>query len=147
MSWRRKRSKGSFINPVEGASVINRGGGGGPKPMRKKAVNVKQNRELSDAPKECRGWETIRWEDMTPGMREELCRPITPGNEFKPGGIGGGHVDMSDLDAERDSIMKGCQPKEIYDDRESRETEAERKRMLWREKGLARARRKMETGR
>ena len=29
MSWRRKRSKGSWSNPVMGAMVINTGGGGG----------------------------------------------------------------------------------------------------------------------
>ena len=31
MSWRRKRSKGSWSNPVMGAMVINNGGGGGEK--------------------------------------------------------------------------------------------------------------------
>ena len=38
MSWRRKRSKGSTMNPVVGAYVIKRGGGGGDKPINKPRV-------------------------------------------------------------------------------------------------------------
>ena len=40
MSHRRKRSKGSWSNPVKGAMVINKGGGGGEK---------KRSRSLEDA--------------------------------------------------------------------------------------------------
>ena len=38
MSWRRKRSKGSRTNPVVGAGVINKGGGGGDRPVNKPAL-------------------------------------------------------------------------------------------------------------
>ena len=109
MSWRRKRSKGSWTNPVVGAMVINQGGGGGDKPMRKKSVDPKANRQLSASPKESRGWDTVRWQDMTPGQREEMTGSITEGNVFVPAAsrpkADTSILDMSDLDAERDAIM------------------------------------------
>ena len=40
MSWRRKRSKGSRTNPVVGAGVINKGGGGGDMPTNKPALET-----------------------------------------------------------------------------------------------------------
>jgi hypothetical protein len=40
MSWRRKRSKGSRTNPVKGAGVINKGGGGGDMPVNKPALET-----------------------------------------------------------------------------------------------------------
>lgn len=40
MSWRRKRSKGSRTNPVKGAGVINKGGGGGDRPTNKPALET-----------------------------------------------------------------------------------------------------------
>lgn len=40
MSHRRKRSKGSWTNPVKGAMVINKGGGGGQIPTRKLALEL-----------------------------------------------------------------------------------------------------------
>ncbi len=111
MSWRRKRSKGTYTNPVIGASVINKGGGGGDKPMRKKTVDAKANRELSASPKTSRGWETVRWQDMSPGQREEMTGSITEGNVFVPASkrprADRTMLDMSDLDRERDAIMAG----------------------------------------
>jgi len=110
MSWRRKRSKGSFNNPVIGASVINTGGGGGDKPIRKKPLDAKANRQLSDAPACSRGWGTVRWEDMSPGQRDDFRRSISPGNVFVPASQRKQGdttlLDMSDLDAERDRIMR-----------------------------------------
>ena len=40
MSWRRKRSKGSRTNPVKGAGVINKGGGGGARPINKPTLET-----------------------------------------------------------------------------------------------------------
>ncbi len=40
MTHRRKRSKGDRINPVKGAMVINKGGGGGEMPTRKVALEL-----------------------------------------------------------------------------------------------------------
>tara|TARA_R110001632_G_scaffold219817_1_gene349545 strand:+ start:155 stop:571 length:417 start_codon:yes stop_codon:yes gene_type:complete len=72
------------MNPVKGAMVINKGGGGGEAPQRKPKVDSKANRELSAAPKGSAGWETVKWQEMTPGQREEMTGAITEGNVFVP---------------------------------------------------------------
>ena len=57
MGWRRKRSKGSRDNPVAGAFVIKRGGGGGDIPIKKLEPHVARerrahNKQLSQETKE-----------------------------------------------------------------------------------------------
>lgn len=48
MSWRRKRSKGSRDNPVVGAFVIKRGGGGGEKASNKLEPHVAAERRVEN---------------------------------------------------------------------------------------------------
>ena len=78
MSWRRKRSKGSWTNPVKGAMVINKGGGGGEMPQNKPRIEDLEMRKAMK--REERSLTTVSNKEHTPkkwGKRKRNLRIVT----------------------------------------------------------------------
>lgn len=77
-----KKHKSKRQAIISGAYVIKRGPGGGDPVIRKRPVDAKANRAVSAAPKECRGWATIGWNDMDAGQRREIAGANAPAGMF-----------------------------------------------------------------